>query len=525
VILGIDAGGTNVDVIAVDDGTSVGKQKVPNAGVRESVTEALSALRDDWPSVDVDRAVVATTIVLNATLQDRLPACTTLLIPGPGLDPARAYAGEANEVLAGCVDHRGRITEPVEYDSDPGTPVVAVVSKFATRNPELEREVRDALPHDDDHVALGNESGTGLSFPARAATAAANAKTSPVFAEFQSALEAAMESVGIDAPVYYLKGDGAMLGEPTMRRTPAQTFRCGPAASTLGLLALTDAADAVCVDVGGTSTDVARVADGFLDVSGITTRDTIEPAYEAVTAESVSLGGDTRVEAGPDGVRFTDRREGNAAAFGGEHPTLTDALHVTGAFEGGDVEAARSAFASVADDVENAARTVVERYVERIAAVVDDLARPTGTNLVVGGVLAPHLADALREASDRIERADVPRNADVAGAIGCAVARVSLEVEIHIDSPRGVMTVTSVGPEAVEEIEQGRTYTDGEIDTIAIERAREAATAAGGDPEVACEVLTSSRFNVVQHRRVVGEIVDVRARAVPGFDPVEGGDS
>lgn len=524
-ILGIDAGGTNVDVVTVDDGAIVGKQKVPNVGVRESLEAALTSIRSDWSTVDVDRVVVATTIVLNATVQDRLSECTTLLIPGPGLAPERAFAGETTDVLSGAVDHRGRITEPVEYDREPTTPVVAVVSKFATRNPELEREIRATLSHDDDHVALGNEAGAALTFPERARTATANAKTSPTFAKFQSALTDALSVAGIDAPVYYLKGDGAMLGEPTMRRTPAQTLRCGPAASTLGLLALSDARDAICVDIGGTTTDVARVSDGFLDVEGIPSQDTIEPAYDGVAATSVPVGGDTRIEHGTDGVRFTERRNGNAAAFGGDHPTLTDALHVTGDFRGGDTAAARRAFASIAGDSVDTAGESIDRYVDRIAAVIDDLAVPGVTGLVVGGVLAPALADRLCEHSTAVDSVAVPSAADVAGAIGCAVARVSLEVQVHIDSARGVMTVASVGPETVEEIDVGRTYTDAEIDRIATTKAREVATAAGGEPEMACEVLARNRFNVVQHRRVVGEIADIRARTVPGYERLAGGES
>lgn len=522
-ILGIDAGGTNVDVVILDGGRIVGKEKVPNVGIRKSVDAALNSLRDDWSPVDVDRVVVATTIVLNATIQDRLPACTALLVPGPGLDPRLAFASETNEVLAGCVDHRGRVTESVDYNREPTTPVVAVVSKFATRNPALEREVRTNLPHDDDHVALGNEAGAALSFPQRAATTVANAKTSPTFVEFQTDLTDALSEAGIDSPVSYLKGDGAMLGEPTMRRAPAQTLRCGPAASTLGLLALTDTSDAVCVDIGGTTTDVARVTDGFPDVTEISGQDTIEPAYSGVVAQSIPIGGDTVIEQGTDGVRFTEQREGNASAFGGEKPTLTDALHVTGAFEDGDTETAYDAFRPITDDCGATARWCIEQYVDRVTAVIDSLNTADVTELIVGGVLAPYLADRLCEQSADIGTVAVPSGADVAGAIGCAVARVSLEVQVHIDTPRGVMTVASVGPEIVEEIEEGRTYSDEEITRIATTKAREATTDSGGDSETECEILTRNRFNVVQHRRVVGEIVDVRARTVPGFELVEGG--
>lgn len=524
-ILGIDAGGTNVDVVAIDEGKIVRKEKVPNNGIRESIEDALTSIRADWSTVEVSHVVVATTIVVNAAVQKRLPDCTTLLIPGPGLAPKRSFYGDENEVLPGCVDHRGRITEEVRYEGSPETPVVAIVSKFATRNPDLEREVSDSVSYDDDDIALGNESGAGLTFPERAVTTTANAKTRPVFAAFQNDLSAALDSVGIDAPLYYLKGDGAMLGESTIRRAPAHTLRCGAAASTVGLLALTDAENTICVDIGGTTTDVAKVTDGFLDVDRSVRQGEIHPVYKGVTSRSLPIGGDTRIERGSGGLRFTDQREGDAASFGGVTPTLTDALHVIEDFTEGDVDAAQAAFEEIADDAERAARSIIDRYVERVADTIDEIACPEISEIVVGGVLAPALAERITERSACLDQWTVPDDADVAGAIGCAVARVSLEVEIHVDSHRGVLTVASIGPEVVEDIEEGKTFTDEEVTEMATEKIREATRAAGGDPESSCEILTTNRFNVVHHRRVVGEIIDVRARPTPDFKLLDTGES
>lgn len=517
-ILGIDTGGTNVDAVLVDHGDVVDKAKVPNVDTRASIESVLASLRDDWSAIPVDRVVVSTTVVTNAAVQHRLPRCTNVLIPGPGLSPDRCDFGEELAIMPGCVDHRGRISEEFEYEGPIDTPVVAATAKFAARNPQLELEFQEAVDVESTHLALGNESGAALTFPERAATTVANAKTKPVFADYHVDIAAALEAAGVDAPVYDLKGDGAMLAEHTMRSTPAHTLRSGVAASTLGLLALTGVRDAICVDVGGTTTDIARVTDGFPETDRNTTQGDIEPAYDGVASESLPLGGDIRVERGPDGLELTNRREGNAAAFGGDAPTLTDALHVIGEFEGGDVDAARAALQDVAaGDVEPAARQIIDRYVAAVTPVVDDLAAPDITQVVLGGVLAPYLAERLLERSDRIKSWTVPDHADVAGAVGCAAARVSVETSVHIDGERGVMTVSSLGPETEETVEEGRTYTDDEVESIAVERARAAAEAAGGDPSDQCEVLAADRFNVVSNRRIVGEIVDVRARVVPGL--------
>jgi N-methylhydantoinase A/oxoprolinase/acetone carboxylase beta subunit len=517
-----------VDGVLLEGSDIVSTAKVPREGAEEdAIRDVLTALQGDRADVEVDRVVVATTLVVNATVQDRLARCTSLLIPGPGLDPDRSLYGDENVVVPGCIDHRGRVTEDVEYEGAPETAVAAITGKFSPRNPDLEREVAETIDFAPSTLALGNEAGADFTFPERAATAVANAKTKPVFTTYQDTVASAIEEAGIDAQIYYLKGDGSMLAERTMRSTPANTLRSGVAASTIGLLALTDVDNAICVDIGGTTTDIARVTGGFPDVDAAAVQGDIEPAYDGVTSESLSMGGDVRVEAGPRGPRLTNRREGNASAFGGDVPTLTDALCVAGIFQGGDGEAAREALASISSDdpVETVARAVIDKYVNRVGSVIDRLTVPGVTRLVVGGMLAPYLAEPITGATRWMDGWQVPEYADVAGAIGCAVARVSVETSVHIDSPRGVLTVTATGSEDVVEIEEGRTFTDEEVEEIGVDHARATARAAGASGDEPCEVLTSERFNVVRRGRVVGEIVDLRARTKPGIEHIVGTDT
>ncbi len=515
--VGIDTGGTNVDAVLVDDGIRA-SGKVP--GDRDNPVEhLLEELLDGQQAVE--RVVVATTLLLNAAVQERLPACTNVLVPGPGLSPERAFHGEANHVAAGCVDHRGRVTEEPAYERRPATETVAVTAKFGTRNPEPERELRETLDSDAASVALGHAAGPGLNFPDRAATTVANARTAGTFAGFASEIDDALDTVGVDAPVYYLKGDAAMLSADAMATRPAQALRAGPAASALGLVALTGVEDAVCVDIGGTTTDVTRVTDGF-PVTEPVEAGSLETGYDGVRAVDLPLGGDTRVAA--DGL--TGRREGHASAFGGDEPTLTDALSVTGALEdtGGalDSEAARTAFESF-ERPRAVAAGVVDSYVSRVADAIASVA-PNATRLVAGGVLAPSLADRLADAAG-IGESLVPDHAAVAGAVGCATARVSVETGIHIDSARGTVTVSALGTET-EPVERGRTFDDDEVATLAIERAREAARRAGAqsDTEMPVNVRHTRRFNVVEKARVAGQVVDATAQVEPGLGVELGGD-
>ena len=520
-ILGIDAGGTNYDAVAFEDGEVAAAAKMPadTEGGFETLLADLVESVDGSGDSDVERVVVSTTRVLNAAVQDRLPDCTNVVVPGVGLSPELAYAGDENLVAEGCIDHRGRVTEPLELEPEPSHDVVAVTAKFSTRNPSLEKQAADAV--DAPTVALGHESGGPLGFPSRAETTVANAKSKPVFDGFESSLHDALEETGIDAPVYYLKGDAAMLSREAAHATPAHTLRSGPASSSLGLVALTDRhtdpaslTNAVCVDVGGTTTDVTLVENGFPALAEEVGAGCISTFYDGVVAVNTTAGGDTRVD--EDGL--TGVRDGPAAAFGGPSPTPTDALHVLGDVTEGDDSAARDALSALGDP-EEVANEVLEEFVSAVAESVRSLEGRADSpeTVVLGGALANALADRLAEKLDTISDVVVPQNAAVCGAVGCAVASVSVRTDVHIDTARGEMTVASTGPEKVEEVETGVQYDDDEARDLVRSETAEATRRAGGDATTEDVEVTAFRsFNVVEDGRVVGQITDATARAKPG---------
>ncbi len=517
-IIGIDTGGTNVDGVVLESSRICGTAKVPNTETRASIEEVIEALRESCDRFDVDRVVVATTLVVNAAVQDRLPPCTNVVIPGPGLAPKWSFYGTENQVAAGAIDHRGRVTEPLSYEETPTYDVRAVTAKFADRNPDLERELVEGFDSEPQAVAQGNESGAGLTFPERAATTVANARAKPVFSAYERAVEQAIAAAGLDAPVYYLKGDGAMLGSDAMRTTPAHTVRSGSAASALGLVALTGLDDGIAVDIGGTTTDVSRIADGFPDTEQNVSEGELETAYEGVTATSLPIGGDTRIEPSADGFELADERMGDAAALGGDIPTLTDALHVLGIFEAGSVEDARAALSSLGGDPDEIADTVLAEFEARVGEAIDRVQVQDASTIAVGGTLAPILGPRLGETLSVVDGVKIPGYADVAGAVGCGVARVSVETAVHIDSHRGFKTITAVGSEQEDTVETGRQFSDTEVRELVAAAAQEAAMAAGGEPNKPVQIQATDGFSVVERGTVVGQIINARARVAPGIE-------
>jgi len=516
-IIGVDAGGTNVDGVLMDEGTIAAKAKSPLNAPRNAIHDVLDGVLNGTDPDRIDRVVVATTLLLNAAVEDRLPDCSNVLIPGPGLSPGLASHGEENIVCSGCVDHRGRITEDLDLPRSPSHSIVAVTGKFASRNPELEREAAERLGERPDQIALSHEAGGRLGFPNRAATTVFNAKGKEIIESLTADLREIVEDLGLDASLFYLKGDAGMLSAERIQKAPSHTVRGGPAASALGLLALSGERHAVCVDVGGTTTDLTFVREGFPVLEeGYRAGDGFS-MYRVVASSDLAVGGDTVVTA----EDWTGRREGPAAAFGGDHPTPTDALHVCGAFEGGDVEAARRAMGTLGDP-DRVSKRIVDEMVEHICTELNRMAERFGERpetLLAGGVLAPALVGRIAERLDWVKGGRAPRHADVAGAVGCAAARVSLETRLHIDSAQGVMTVSFPGQEKQRHVRKGRTYEEDDLRKRAKQEAAAAANEEGGRKDTETEVTSFRVFNVVQQGHRKGQIADMTAQVVPGVDP------
>ena len=115
------------------------------------------------------------------------------------------------------------------------------------------------------------------------------------------------------------------------RRYPILTIACGPTNSIRGACYLSQLKNAVVVDVGGTTTDLGVIQNGFPRESGVAvTIGGVRTNFRMPDVISIGLGGgsivreheDGRVTVGPDSVGFqiTDK----ALVFGGEVCTATD---------------------------------------------------------------------------------------------------------------------------------------------------------------------------------------------------------
>src|SRR5439155_13317194 len=197
----------------------------------------------------------------------------------------------------------------------------------------------------------------------------------------------------------------------------------GATNSMRGAAVLSGLAEAMVIDVGGTSTDLGQLRRGFpreansvVEVGGVRT------LFRMPDLLSIGLGGGSVIErnpltVGPKSVGYRLSRE--ALVFGGTTLTATDAAVAAGLVEIGDTSAVDDLPKDLVAAVLSAARQKIEDAVDRMKTEAGDLPL-----IAVGGgaFLVP---DRVAGISQVIR---VPHG-DCANAVGAAIAQISGETD------------------------------------------------------------------------------------------------
>jgi N-methylhydantoinase A/oxoprolinase/acetone carboxylase beta subunit len=234
---------------------------------------------------------------------------------------------------------------------------------------------------------------------------------------------AAIAESGIDAPLYLTQNDGTIMSSAMTTALPVMTFASGPTNSMRGAAFLSGLADAMVVDVGGTSTDIGQLHRGFpreansvVEVGGVRT------LFRMPDLLSIGLGGGSIVVrdplgVGPQSVGYRLTRE--ALVFGGDTLTATDAAVAAGLADIGDARRVADLPRPLAQAVLAMARNRIEDAVDRIKTEAGDVP------LIAVGGGAFLIPDRLAGVA-RVIR--VPYGAH-ANAVGAAIAQISGETD------------------------------------------------------------------------------------------------
>jgi len=550
-LIGIDVGGTTTDAVIVDGNKVVKTAYVPtdHDNLLKCLLGALDELVAGVDTAKVERVVLSTTLITNMIAEGKTDPVALVLIPGPGTNPKDYNLGQSI-ILDGAVDFRGKEIDPLRESQikeaasqirDKGFSRVAVVGKFCQRNHSHELKAGEilaaAMPGA--HIELGHRVSGQLNFPRRAATTMLTAATKDRYGQFAADMAAALKERKIKAPVYILKADGGTLPLDKSVGMPVETIFSGPAASIMGVLALTEAGQtSVVVDIGGTTTDLALILSGQPLLSSKGARvDSLLTHVRAFAVKSVAIGGDSAVAVNNGSLTVGPHRDGPPMCLGGGCPTPTDALRVLGLSSIGDGAKAEQAMQILAQALNcsaaEAARKTVDAVVDKMVSEIEEMFREwesepayriweimskeklSAQNVVgVGGgspPLVPLVARRLGAA------AVVPEHAPVANAIGAAVARPTLTLNLHIDTEKGEYDVAEEG---LAGRISDRKMSSEEAEKLARRLLAERAARLGiGEYAGEAEVTYSEVFNMIRGWSTVGRLFDLRLEILAGLLP------
>lgn len=445
--IGIDVGGTNTDAVVLNGREVLTWTKRPTT---PDVTSGITAaLRDvlDHPEIspsDVRAVMIGTTHFTNAVIQRRdldqtavlrlgLPATQSIPPLTDWPDELREAIGGLSIMLHGGHQFDGRRIADMDRDEinaalqrlrEHGVTSVAISSVFSPVTAEdelaLAELVAEELP--DVTITLSHQIGRiGLLERENAATL--NACLAGLARNTLASFGEALEQMGINAPLYLSQNDGTLMTAEFAARYPVLTFASGPTNSMRGAAVLSGVTDGIVLDLGGTTTDGGALVNGFpreasfeVHVGGVRTN------FRMPDVVSVGLGGGSIVSddgssVGPQSVGY--RIAEAATIFGGSTLTATDIAVKAGRGELGDP--------SKLDRIdEGVLQRALEHMDEQLALVVDSLKtapHPVPVIVVGGGSLL--VGEAIEGASEVIR----PAHAQVANAIGAAIAQVSGDVD------------------------------------------------------------------------------------------------
>ena len=361
--IGVDVGGTNTDAVLMDGPQLLGAAKAPTtADVTSGIVAAVSELlAQDSRAGIADAVMVGTTHFTNALLERRNLSPTAVIrlsLPATQLLPPLVdWPAELKEAVGGltCMiggghEFDGREISPLDREElrntvrdlrKQGVQAVALSGVFSLVNPAHEREaaaiVREEAP--DMRLCMSHENGRmGLLERENAATL--NACLGEMAALTIRGIGEALESLGINAPLFMSQNDGTLMDTEFAARFPVLTISSGPTNSMRGAAWLSGVRDGIVVDVGGTSTDVGALVKGFpreaavaIQLAGVRTN------FRMPDMVSIPLGGGTAVDLdplriGPESVGY--RLTEQAMVFGGGTLTTTDLAVADGRAEVGD---------------------------------------------------------------------------------------------------------------------------------------------------------------------------------------------
>jgi N-methylhydantoinase A len=515
--IGIDIGGTFTDIVYSDG--SGEPRHAKTLTTPQDITEGILAGLDKVGAevAELRFFLHGTTVALNAFLEGKSAPVGLITTAGfrdvleimrtnrpdmydlQQVKPAPLVARRLRREISARTTHTGAQLEPVDEEEvraiardfvAAGIRGVAVCLLHSYADPAHERRVRDVISDAAPTISVSISSDITREWREfeRTSTTVINAATAPIMDRYLSRLRKLLAERGFDAELLIMQSSSGVMSAADAVRKPAATLMSGPVGGVAGAEAvaaqLGEAVDAVTLDIGGTSADVAVIDHGRAVHTPQAELARWPILMPMVDIQSIGAGGGSiasvdahgRVHVGPESAGSSP---GPACyAQGGTRPTVTDANLALGRIDGArfldgamplDVDAARGAIDRAVGQplgmtVEQAAEGILTVVNSNMAHLLRDVLLQRGydprsfTLLAFGGGGALHGCDIADEAG--VRRVVVPRHPGTLSAYGIFCADVRQD--------RHVMFLRAASDAAVEQLEEAY----GELEREAVAAAR-----------------------------------------------------
>lgn len=546
-IIGIDVGGTHTDGVILNNGHISKKIKRPTTkqNLYDSVIKTLDLLIEDIDPKKIERTVLSTTLTTNAIVEKSTKKTAVIVSAGPGIDPNNFKIGDYFKVVKGGLDHRGReiekideleIRDCIKEIENQDISNIALISKFSPRNPVHENRKEEILKPYFSNIFKGHNFSGNLNFPRRINTTWLNSAVHDLYKNFFTSAKKSFEEKGIKSPIHILKADGGTMPLQESINFPAQTIFSGPAASVMGSIPHSkENIDTLILDIGGTTTDMAVLANKvpLLAQNGIEVAN-IKTMIRAIETESVGIGGDSLVELVNGDLKIGPERKGPAMAFGGKHPTPTDAFVFLNLMDNGSKEDAKKGMELISEklniDLNKTAELIIKKTAQNIVKSFENMVskinnKPVYTlheflegyqvkpkSILVLGGPAKVMAKKIEELSG-IKTTPL-KNAGVANAVGAAMAKPTCSITLFADTEQRIVNA----PEENFSSKIPHNFSRDDAHEKAKELLLLKAKKMGADLScVEVETIEDISFNMIRGYRSSGKNIRITLQVKPGL--------
>src|SRR5229473_614167 len=357
--IGIDVGGTNTDAVLIEDGKVAGAVKAPTSeDVTTGILDSLKALAATGVLKEaggklkrIDGVMIGTTHFINAVVQRRhLTRVAALRLGMPAsasLPPFCDWPEDLAELVCGGVwmvegghDYDGRpfmpldeaaVTKAAREMKAAGLKSVGISSIFSPLDPSHERRAAELVASVIPDAAITCSSDLGrIGLLERENAGLLNAALADLSRETIAAFEKAIRDSGVVAPLFITQNDGTVAEAGQARRLPVYSFASGATNSMRGAAYLSGLADAMVIDVGGTTTDVGQLKLGFpREANSVVKVGGVRTLFRMPDLLSIGLGGGSHVvleplKVGPVSVGYRLLKDG--IAVGGRQFLIPEKL-------------------------------------------------------------------------------------------------------------------------------------------------------------------------------------------------------